>query len=357
MAVITNQSGVARGYYGLDDVHKVHRHMAEYLADRDAHVDLFLFCPYHPEGTVEAFARHSSDRKPKPGMALAAAQALDLDLKLSWVIGDHPDDMRLAAAVGSRGIQLGPEECAHPGAWSSPDLATAARFILDPLKAGGDAVWPLRAPGPGSRPKFPIAPFDDAASYCQAYFAETAEAAASIDLKQVERAAVALIDAYDRGATVFSCGNGGSAAIANHLQCDHLKGVRTGTDLWPRVQSLSNNVELLMAIANDISYEHVFVYQLQSQARAGDVLVAISSSGRSSNIVRAVEWAAEHGVITVCFTGFDGGEAAALADISIHVDSANYGVVEDAHQATMHLLAQYIRQSRMSPEAFAAYWF
>lgn len=357
MAVITNQAGVARGYFGLDDVHKVHQHIAEYLAARNAHIDLFLFCPYHPEGTVEAFARYSSDRKPEPGMALAAAHALDLDLRASWVIGDHSDDMRLAAAVGSRGIQLGPEESAHPGARSSPDLATAAQLIVERVGVGGDVARPLRVPIPGTRPKFPIEPFSNAALYCRAYFTEAVEAAASIDLTQVEQAAKALVDAYDRGALVFSCGNGGSASIANHLQCDHLKGVRTGTELWPRVQSLSSNTELLMAIANDISYDDVFVYQLQSQARAGDVLVAISSSGRSQNIVRAMRWARDHEVRTICLSGFDGGEASALADISVHVDSANYGVVEDAHQATMHLLAQYIRQSRMSPEAFATYWF
>ena len=89
--------------------------------------------------------------------------------------------------------------------------------------------------------------------------------------------------------TVFSCGNGGSAAIANHLQCDHLKGVRTGTDLTPRVVSLSSNIELITAISNDIGYEDVFTYQLQSQSQPGDVLIAISSSGRSPNIARALD--------------------------------------------------------------------
>ena len=87
---------------------------------------------------------------------------------------------------------------------------------------------------------------------------------------------------------MFSCGNGGSAAIANRAQCDHVKGVRTTTDLTPRVLSLSTNVELLTAIANDMGYEKVFVYQLESQSRPGDVLIAVSSSGRSPNIVRAL---------------------------------------------------------------------
>ena len=117
---------------------------------------------------------------------------------------------------------------------------------------------------------------------------------------------------------MFSCGNGGSASIANHLQCDHVKGVRTGTDLTPRVMSLSANVELLTAIANDMAYEEIFAYQLQSQARPGDVLVVISSSGRSANIVHALTWARDHGLRTIALTGFDGGDAPGLLAEVVH---------------------------------------
>jgi phosphoheptose isomerase len=195
--------------------------------------------------------------------------------------------------------------------------------------------------------KFPSVGYRRAGSYCDAYFEESARAAASIDWIEVDRAAKILADAYTAGATVFSCGNGGSAAIANHLQCDHLKGVRTGTDLAPRVVSLSSNVELLTAIANDIGYDEVFTYQLESQSRPRDVLIAISSSGRSPNVVRALAWARDHEMRTVALTGFLGQPARSVADVAIHVDCANYGVVEDLHQAAMHAMAQYIRMSRM----------
>ena len=153
---------------------------------------------------------------------------------------------------------------------------------------------------------------------------------------------------------MFSCGNGGSASIANHMQCDHVKGVRTTTDLTPRVVSLSANIELLTAIANDLGYEDVFAYQLQSQSAPGDVLIAVSSSGRSPNIVRALTWAREHGLRTIALTGFDGGDARAVADVAIHVDCANYGIIEDLHQTIMHALAQYIRQSRMTADAISS---
>jgi phosphoheptose isomerase len=210
------------------------------------------------------------------------------------------------------------------------------------------------ASGAAPAASFPSTPHDSAASYLKAYAEEAAWAAASVEPASVDRAAAILLDAYTRGACVFACGNGGAAAIANHLQCDHLKSIRTGTDLAPRVISLSANVELLTAIANDIGYEDVFAYQLQSLSRPGDVLVAVSASGRSPNIVRALAWARDHGLRTVALLGFDGGEAKALAEAAIHVDGANYGVVEDVHQTVMHVLAQYLRQSRMTADAISS---
>jgi len=131
VAVVTNQAGVARGLYGIDDVIRVHEHIAEYLAERGARIDLFLFCPYHPAGVVGAFARTSEDRKPRPGMAKAAEAALGLDLAASWVVGDRPEDIGLAEAVGASAICLGSSACERPGVWSFPSLSAAAPFILE----------------------------------------------------------------------------------------------------------------------------------------------------------------------------------------------------------------------------------
>jgi phosphoheptose isomerase len=218
------------------------------------------------------------------------------------------------------------------------------------------SVYDLRTftpPACGSAVKFPAAPFSAAASYFDAYAEEIARAGKTVEPAAFDRAAAILLEAYACGARMFSCGNGGSASIANHMQCDHVKGVRTTTDLRPRVLSLSTNLELLTAIANDTGYENVFAYQLQSQSEPGDVLIAVSSSGRSPNIVRALTWACEHGLRTIAVTGFDGGAARTIAEVAIHVDSTNYGVIEDLHQAIMHALAQYIRQSRMSADAIS----
>jgi D,D-heptose 1,7-bisphosphate phosphatase len=135
VAVVTNQSGVARGFYGIDDVALVHEYIAQRLAEFDAHIDLFLYCPYHPAGVVEAFARTSEDRKPRPGMAKAAEFALNLDLATSWVVGDRPEDIGLAEAVGASAVYLGAGNCGQPGVWSFPSLAAAAPFILEHIEA------------------------------------------------------------------------------------------------------------------------------------------------------------------------------------------------------------------------------
>lgn len=197
---------------------------------------------------------------------------------------------------------------------------------------------------------FPDEKHQNIEGFCHAYFERTARAAASIDHERLAAAARLLEAAFDEGRWLFVCGNGGSAAVANHLVCDHAKGVRTDTHLRPRVISLSANLELITAIANDIAYDDVFSYQLETMARPGDVLMAISGSGDSKNVVRAVQWARDNGVSSVSFTGFDGGRTARLADINLHVDADNYGVIEDTHQSIMHILAQYIRQSHMPAE-------
>ena len=138
VAVVTNQAGVARGMYGIDDVMRVHRHITEHLATYGARIDLFVYCPYHPAGIVEAFARTSEDRKPRPGMAKAAAAALDLDLPASWVVGDRPEDIGLAEAIGASAVYLGTDVISRSDVWPFPSLALAAPFILEQLTTTSD---------------------------------------------------------------------------------------------------------------------------------------------------------------------------------------------------------------------------
>ena len=198
-----------------------------------------------------------------------------------------------------------------------------------------------------SIPAFPASVYSDVADYLTAYAELTAAGWQSIDRAAIRRASEVLLSAYTAGNQVFVCGNGGSAAIAAHFECDHVKGVHNATDLSPQVRSLTENVALLTAIANDLAYEEVFAFPLARFCRRDDVLLTISSSGNSPNIVKAIECAHARGLTTIALTGFDGGAARQTALISLHVDVKNYGVVEDIHQGIMHVLAQYIRQTRI----------
>jgi hypothetical protein len=150
------------------------------------------------------------------------------------VVGDSPADVGLARSVGARPLHVGPVEFPDPDVTSFVDLAEAVAFIL---RDGAAAT------ATGAEPtSFPARQYRSASSYGGAYSAELARAMASIDTDLIARAADVLGAAYDRDATVFACGNGGSASIANHLQCDHVRGVRNSTGLTTRVYSLSTNV-------------------------------------------------------------------------------------------------------------------
>lgn len=204
-----------------------------------------------------------------------------------------------------------------------------------------------------ARRKFPSARFKTAAEYYEAYRAEIIRSWATIDPAAVAAAIEILSNCLERDGTLYVCGNGGSAAIANHLLCDFHKGIQTDTSLKPRVISLSANLELITAIANDISYRDVFLYQLRTLARPGDILLTISSSGDSENIVRAIDWAKSNKIPTIALAGFSGGRSATKADVCLHVAAENFGIVEDIHQSMMHLFAQFLRQVRMDDEEIA----
>lgn len=204
---------------------------------------------------------------------------------------------------------------------------------------------------------FPRFRYSDIGTFSGDYFAEFSRAAAAVDRAKLEQAADKLGEVIDSRRWIYVCGNGGSAAISNHLFCDFVKGIQTDTDRRPRVSSLSAQMEMITAIGNDLSFDDIFVYQLRTLAEKGDLLLTISSSGNSENIVKAVQWAKENGLGTIALTGFEGGRSAQMADINLHVPCANYGVVEDLHQSLMHILAQYLRQSRMLPEKFGSIKF
>ncbi len=176
-----------------------------------------------------------------------------------------------------------------------------------------------------------------------------ADALAAVDADALCKAAEAVMAAAAARARVYAVGNGGSAAIADHLCCDLTKG--TDVQGHPPIVSFSlvSNTPLYSAIANDLEFAEVFARQIDYVCRPGDVLIAVSSSGSSENIVRAARAAKAAGVTVIGLTGFSGGKLRAIADIALHVPANNYGVVEDAHQSLMHVIAQWVTARRLEP--------
>ena len=201
---------------------------------------------------------------------------------------------------------------------------------------------------------FPDKQFDDIGTFADAYFERISAAAASVDRARLSQAADVLEKTYSNDKTLYVCGNGGSAAISGTFVCDHSKLVQTDTSLTARVVSLVDNVSMVTAIANDLSYGDIFVYQLQTLANAGDALLTISASGDSENVVKAAQWARQNDMQVIAFTGFEGGRMAGLADVHLHVEADNYGIIEDVHQSLMHMLAQFIRLKHMPAELIAS---
>jgi len=194
---------------------------------------------------------------------------------------------------------------------------------------------------------FPDHSYSTASDYMNAYIIEHEKAFKAVDQSAFTAASELLDSTYQQGGTVFVCGNGGSAAVANHMVCDHGKLIQTDTQLRVKVISLCSSNELMTAISNDMSYDEVFSYPLRSLGQKGDVLLTISGSGESANIVRAIETAKEREMEVIAFTGFSGGKSAELSDINVHVPCDNYGIAEDIHQSLMQISAQYIRMKHM----------
>ena len=163
-----------------------------------------------------------------------------------------------------------------------------------------------------------------------------------INFKDLEIASHKILETIKKNKKIFVCGNGGSAAIANHYVCDYLKFLREKTNLKPQIISLSNSVETITAVSNDINYKYIFKYQIENLYKTGDLLIIISSSGNSENIKELVRYCRKKSIFIIGFCGFGGGYLKRFSRIKFHVNSNNYGIVEDLHHILMHMIMQSI---------------
>ncbi|WP_322488689.1 SIS domain-containing protein [Chloroflexus sp.] len=176
------------------------------------------------------------------------------------------------------------------------------------------------------------------------YFSQIRQTLEQLPQASLQQVADALWAAYERDATIFVCGNGGSAATASHFVCDLAKWTIKSSARRVRAIALTDNVPLITAWSNDQSYADVFVEQLKALYRDGDVIVAISGSGNSPNVVRAIEWGNEVGAVTIGLTGFNGGRLHQIAQIGLHINNHVMPQVEDIHSSICHALAVNLGQ-------------
>ncbi len=187
------------------------------------------------------------------------------------------------------------------------------------------------------------------------YWLELASIMRAMPFDMLAKAAELLLDCYRRGGTVFILGNGGSAATASHFACDLAKGTQAAGLPAFRVVSLSDNVPLMTAWANDTNYDRIFAEQLATLIRPADIVIAISASGNSPNILAAARVARQSGSLIIALTGQDGGKLSRLVDLTIYVPARSIEQVEDAHLVIAHSLCVVLR-GRLYAEArlFAA---
>ena len=183
----------------------------------------------------------------------------------------------------------------------------------------------------------------DPVAFAGAYMDYLTSVLKTIDAREIGQFIKTLLDARESGATIYFIGNGGSAATASHFAND----IAIGTNSYEkpfRAVSLTDSNAIITAVGNDFGYEEIFVRQLQVLGRAGDVVVAISASGNSPNLIKAFDYAKSIGIKTVAITAFDGGKIKQIADEGVHVPTTpkEYGPAEDAHMVLDHLVGAYL---------------
>jgi D-sedoheptulose 7-phosphate isomerase len=187
------------------------------------------------------------------------------------------------------------------------------------------------------------------ASFPASYRENLLQTIQTIDAEKVNQAIEWFREARQQGKAIFVAGNGGSAATASHFVCDMMKGASLGKASRFRIQALHDSMPTLTAYANDLHYQDAAVEQLKNFAAAGDIYMAISGSGNSPNVVRAMEFANRLGCRTLALTGRDGGQLGKLAQLNIHIPEAHMGRIEDAHHVICHMMCYcFMEQAGMA---------
>lgn len=177
------------------------------------------------------------------------------------------------------------------------------------------------------------------------YFSNLIKTIQYIDINKLDLIINFIENKIKNNNQIFIAGNGGSSSIANHFLCDFNKGIKLSSKqkLRPKIISLANSLELITAISNDLNYNNIFSFQMENYYKKNDVLICISSSGKSKNIINALNFAKKNGMKTILFQGFGKRNNNIQLDYYINLKCKNYGITEDLFQSIMHIISQSIR--------------
>jgi D-sedoheptulose 7-phosphate isomerase len=185
-----------------------------------------------------------------------------------------------------------------------------------------------------------------------AYFAKLKDTLDRLELKSIDRVVDILLKCREEHGTMYIFGNGGSAANASHIAGDFLKGISYGMQKRFKTHCLNDNIAGTTAITNDLSYDEVFIEQLKTYLSPGDVVIGISGSGNSENVVKAVKWARDNGATTIAMVGYKGGRLGEVAELVIHAPVEDMEIAEDVHTIVFHTIKQEINR-RIKGESYS----
>jgi phosphoheptose isomerase len=327
VSVATNQSGVGRGLMTRDQLDAIHARMRRELAASGGRVDAIFVCTHAPGDGC-------SCRKPMPGLVLDAVAASGVAASETLVVGDDVHDLEAAQGAGV--------PCAlvltGKGRDAARGLARDATPVFDDLNTLVRSLLGARAPDvPGTPVAAVPGPFDE-------HLAVVKEAADRLP-PLLDELAGEFDACFARGNKLLACGNGGSAADAEHLVAELVGRFREERPGLPAI-TLTAGSATMTALANDYGYERVFARQVEALAGPGDILLAISTSGRSASVLEAARTARARGCRVVAFTGADGGPLAALADVAIAAPSTVTARIQEVHGLCIHAICAGLDERR-----------
>nr|WP_321234167.1 SIS domain-containing protein [uncultured Psychroserpens sp.] len=182
------------------------------------------------------------------------------------------------------------------------------------------------------------------------YIEDLTETLGNLDIGAIENCANVLLKAYEKGNQIFICGNGGSAATASHFACDINKGVSYGLHKRFKIIPLTDNLGTITAYSNDVGYDIVFEEQLKNFFNPDDVIIGISGSGNSENVLKAIEFVNRNGGVSIGWTGFNGGKLKEMAHHSVNANINDMQISEDIHMTMVHVLMKLLKEAIVEVE-------